>query len=186
MCWWQQILTTAIGAFLGFASGLTLFWIKESVESTHKKQKAIKNLLYEFEYNLTLLADYKKKITECMESVSAEKRKVYLDLNYEFMGVHFAKRFYNEGYLSDFLHQDDMKQWNHFLSKLSPGSEQLVLDEVEKWREGAGSKVELHDIQAKFILYYINPYFRLRPSFYRKKIICSEKDFHAHFLNLIH
>ncbi len=145
MCWWQQILTTAIGAFLGFASGLTLFWIRESVESKQKKQKAIKNLLYEFEYNLSLFKDYTKKITECMESVSADKRKVYLDLNYEFMGVHFAKKFYDEGYLSEFLHQDAMKKWNHFLSKLSPGSEQHVLDEVDKWREGTGSKVELHD-----------------------------------------
>lgn len=145
MTYWEYLSATAIGAFLGFASGLSLFWIKESVGSRQNKQKAIKNLLYEFEYNLSLFADYKKKITECMESVSAEKRKVYLDLDYEFMGVHFAKRFYNEGYLSEFLHQEDMKRWNRFLSKLSPGSEQYVLDEVKKWREGAGSKEQLHD-----------------------------------------
>jgi len=43
------------------------------------------------------------------------------------------------------VHQEDMKRWNHFLSKLSPGSEQYVLDEVEKWREGSGSKEKLHD-----------------------------------------
>ena len=145
MTYWEYLSATAIGAFLGFASGLSLFWIKESIGSRQNKQKSIKNLLYEFEYNLSLFADYKKKITECMESVSAEKREVYLDLNYEFMGVHFAKRFYNEGYLSEFLHQEDMKRWNHFLSKLSPGSEQYVLDEVEKWREGSGSKEKLHD-----------------------------------------
>lgn len=135
MTYWEHVTATAIGALLAFLFGLTLFWIKERWGDTDRRKKAIKNLLYEFEYNLNLFEEYKKKLTECIEAVSSDKRKIYLNLDYNFVGIHFAKRFYNEGYLSDFLHQEDMRRWNIFLSRLSPGSETYVEEEVDKWRE---------------------------------------------------
>ena len=135
MTYWEHVTATAIGALLAFLFGLTLFWIKERWADTDQRKKAIKNLLYEFEYNLNLFEEYKKKLTECVEAVSSDKRKIYLNLDYSFVGIHFARRFYNEGYLSYFLHQEDMRRWNIFLSKLSPGSETYVEEEVDKWRE---------------------------------------------------
>ena len=61
------------------------------------------------------------------------------------MGTRFAKRFYNEGYLSDFLHQEDMKRWNIFLSKFSPGSDTHVKEEVDRWREKDGDKESVYN-----------------------------------------
>ena len=87
----------------------------------------------------------KKKLTEFIEAVSSDKRKIYLNLDYDFVARHFARRFYNEGYLSDFLHQEDMKRWNIFLSKLSPGSETYVEEEVGKWREKNGDKESVYN-----------------------------------------
>lgn len=144
MTYWEHVTATAIGALLAFLFGLALFWIKERRSNTDQRQKAIKNLLYEFEYNLSLFAEYKKKLTECIEAVSADKRKIYLNLNYDSVATHFARRFYNEGYLPDFLHQEDMKKWNIFLSKLSPGSEAYVEEEVDKWREKNGDKESVY------------------------------------------
>lgn len=145
MTYWEHVTATAIGALLGFLFGLALFWIKERLVDTDQRRKAIKNLLYEFEYNLNLFEEYKKKLTECIEAVSSDKRKIYLNLDYDFVGRHFARRFYNEGYLSDFLHQEDMKRWNIFLSKLSPGSEVYVEEEVDKWREKNGDKESVYN-----------------------------------------
>lgn len=145
MKYWEHVTATAIGALLGFLFGLALFWIKERLADTDQRKKAIKNLLYEFEYNLNLFEEYKKKLTECIEAVSADKRKIYLNLDYDFVGTHFARRFYNEGYLSDFLHQEDMKRWNIFLSKLSPGSETHVEEEVDKWREKESDKESVYN-----------------------------------------
>jgi hypothetical protein len=144
MTYWEYVTATAIGALLAFLFGLTLFWIKERWVDTDQRKKAIKNLLYEFEYNLNLFEEYKKKLTECIEAVSADKRKIYLILDYDFVGTYFAKRFYNEGYLSDFLHQEDMKRWNIFLSNLSPGGETYVKEEVDKWREKDGDKESVY------------------------------------------
>jgi len=145
MTYWEHVTATAIGALLGFIFGLALFWIKERLVNSDQRKKAIKNLLYEFEYNLSLFEEYKKQLTERIEDVSAEKRKIYLNLDYSFVGIHFARRFYNEGYLSDFLHQEDMKRWNVFLSKLSPGSETYINEEIDKWREKDGDKESVYN-----------------------------------------
>jgi|GEM_PF-3691005 hypothetical protein len=145
MTYWDYVTATAIGAFLAFLFGLALFYIKEKCVNTGQRTKAIKNLLYEFEYNLNLFEEYKKKLTECITAVSVDKRKIYLNLDYDFVGTHFAKRFYNEGYLSEFLHQEDMKRWNIFLSKLSPGSDTHVKEEVDRWREKNGDKESVYN-----------------------------------------
>lgn len=145
MTYWEHVSATAIGALLAFLLALALFWIKEKCSNTDQRKKAVKNLLYEFEYNLNLFHEYMKKLTECIEAVSADKRKIYLNLHYDFVGTHFARRFYNEGYLSEFLHQEDMKKWNIFLSKLSPGSETYVEEEVGKWREENGDKESIYN-----------------------------------------
>ena len=140
MTYWEYVTATAIGALVAFLFGLALFWIKERLISANQKEKAIKNLRYEFEYNLTWFNEYKKKITECIEAVSADKRNIYLNLDYDYIAKYFAIRFYNEGYLPDFLHQEEMRKWNIFLSKLSPGYEAYVEEEVDKWREKGGNK----------------------------------------------
>jgi ribosomal protein S8 len=135
MTYWEHVTATAIGALLGFLFGLALFWIKERCFKSDQRKKAIKNLIFEFEYNLNLFEEYKKKLTECIEAVSADKRKIYLNMEYGYVARHFARRFYNEGYLSDYLHQEDMKRWNIFLSELSPGSETYVVEQVNGWRK---------------------------------------------------
>ena len=145
MTYWEHVTATAIGALLAFLFGLSLFWVKERWLTTSQKNKAIKNLLYEFEYNLNLFQEYRNELTSCMEDVSADKRDIDLNLDYSFVATYFSTRFYNEGYLSDFLHQEDMKKWNIFLSKLSSGSEKYIVEEVDKWREKGGDKKGVHD-----------------------------------------
>ena len=145
MTYWEYVSATAIGALFAFLFGIGLFWIKENIASRNVRRKAIKNLLYEFEYNLGLFEEYTRKITECIEAVSADKRKIYLDLEYEFVARHFAREFYNGGYLSEFVHQEDMKKWNIFLSKLTSGSETYVMEEIEKWREKDGDKESVYN-----------------------------------------
>jgi hypothetical protein len=140
MTYWGHVTTTAIGAVLAFLFGLALFWFKERWIKTDRRAKAIKNLLYEFEYNLNLFEKYKKKLTECIEAVNTDKRNIYLNLDYSFVAIHFAKEFYKEGYLPDFLHQEEMRKWNIFLSTLSAGSETYVEETVDKWREKNGDK----------------------------------------------
>ncbi len=132
---WVQIINTAVGAFLGFLSGLIIYWLKTRAGLSKQRKNAIKNLRYELEYNLGLCEEFKGKVSETIETVNSENHSVYLTLDYEFIGSYFAKQFYNGGYLSEFLHQDDMKKWNVFLSRLSAGSEAHIEETLEQWRK---------------------------------------------------
>ena len=78
---------------------------------------------YEFDYNINLLNNYHDKLTKCIEAVGVDSKLANIDIDYDFISRHFSRRFYQEGLISKYLHVEDMKRWNDFLSTLGEGSE---------------------------------------------------------------
>ena len=130
----QQVIATLIGTFAGFVGSLLLFWIKESYQNKNKEEALIKNLNYEFDYNINLLNKYETDLTQCIESVGADSKSVYSTIDYKKVAYFFAVQFYKEGLITKYLHPEDMKRWNDFLSSLSEGSENYIIDKLEQWR----------------------------------------------------
>jgi transcriptional accessory protein Tex/SPT6 len=52
----------------------------------------------------------------------------------------FAIQFCREGLISKYLHPEDMKRWNDFLSSLSEGSEGYIKDKIDQWRNSTIEK----------------------------------------------
>ncbi len=136
----QYVLAALIGSFGGFLGALALLWIKVSRDESRKEKSLVKNLNYEFDYNINLLNKYDDQLTRCIEVVSADNKETYLSIDYTFIGRHFAILFYREGFISNYLHVEDMKRWNDFLSTLGEGSEAYVNEIVEKWRSDEATK----------------------------------------------
>ena len=139
MTFQEQVVATLIGTSGGFIGSLLLFWIKQIAEKRSREKTLVRNLRYEIEYNLHLLKGYEMQLTECIEAVGADGKQTYLSIDYSFIGRHFSIQFYREGLLSKFLHPEDMKKWNVFLSTLGEGSQAYVQDILEQWRN---SKIE--------------------------------------------
>jgi hypothetical protein len=135
MAFWQQVIATLIGATSGFLFALMLFWIRERSTKKRLEKHLLKNLHYEFEYNLNLFRKYAGRISECIEAINAGDKNVYLSLDYNFVASFFSMEFYREGLASKYLHYENMKRWNDFLSNHSPGSEEYVLSTLESWRK---------------------------------------------------
>ena len=142
MAFWEQVAATLVGSFGGFIGALIVLWIKVSVADAQKEKALLKNLKYEIEYNVNLLSVYLDNVNKCIEAVTADSKKVYLTLDYEFIARHFSINFYREGLVSKYLHVQDLKQWNDFLSTLSPGGEAYVSEMVTKWRDDKATKDE--------------------------------------------
>jgi len=136
----QQIIATLIGSFGGFLGALGMLWIKSSFDDSRKRKSLIKNLRYELTYNVNLLSKYYDQITKCIEAVGAESKEVYLSIDYTFVARHFSIQFYREGLVSKYLHVEDVKRWNDFLSTLSEGGETYATETVEKWRKNEVDK----------------------------------------------
>jgi len=127
----------------GFIGALLLLWIKQFAEKRSKEKTLVRNLRYEIEYNIHLLKGYETQLTGCIEAVGADGKQTYLSIDYSFVARHFSIQFYREGLISKFLHPEDMKRWNAFLSTLGEDSQEYVQDILEKWRK---SEVEKEDV----------------------------------------
>ena len=136
----QSILPTLIGSFGGSVAALVMLWIKTSYDDSRKRKRILKCLHYELDYNINLLSQYREKVAKCREAVSAGIRDTYLSIDYGFIARHFSVMFYREGLILDYLHVEDVKRWNDFLSMLGEGSEAYVVDTVQKWRDGREAK----------------------------------------------
>ena len=140
MKFWEYLIATLIGTIAGFIFSLTLFWLKERSKKKSNINNLLKNLRYEFEYNLNLFRKYSQKLTECIEAVNSGNHSVYLQLDYNFVASYFSLQFYREGLASKYLHYEDMKRWNDFVSNHSSGAEQYVFDTIENWRKSEAEK----------------------------------------------
>jgi hypothetical protein len=143
MTFQEQVVATLIGTSGGFIGSLVLFWIKQATEKRNKAKTLIRNLHYEIEYNIHLLTGYETQLTECIEAVGADGKQTYLTIDYSFIARHFSIQFYREGLISEFLHPEDMKRWNGFLSTLGEGSQEYVQDILEQWRK---SQIDKEDV----------------------------------------
>ncbi len=142
----EQTFATLIGTTSGFLFSLALFWVKEYFSSSKQRTHLLKNLHYEFAYNINLFKKYHKQITECMEAVSADKRNVFLPLDYNFVASYFSLQFYREGLISKYLHYEDMKRWNDFVTRLSVGNERFLLDSLDSWGKSTLDKERIFDL----------------------------------------
>jgi len=135
MTYTQQIIATLIGTIAGFAGSLVLFWIKELHQNNKRQKSLVKNLRFELDYNVNLLNKYETDLTQCIEAVSADSKSVFTTIQYDKIAHFFAIQFYREGLITKYLHPEDMKRWNDFLSSLSEGSEEYIEDILKKWRD---------------------------------------------------
>lgn len=168
----QQTIATLIGALIGFIVSVLLFWVKEYISVKRRERHILRCLAYEFEYNINLLGKYAGEVSESIEKVNAGKKAVYLNINYSILTRHFAQLFYSEGLLCKYLHPEDMKRWNDLLVNLAAGSETLVKDDLEKWREGKCEKQAIFDtldFERKQIVYAKDM------TVYLKEKICPDK-----------
>jgi hypothetical protein len=136
----EQIIATVIGSFCGFIAALLMLWMKRWFDDEKTKTSLLKNLRYEIEYNINLLTKYEEQLTKCVEAVGADARDVYLSIDYSLIARYFSIQFYREGLVSEYLHIEDVKRWNDFLSTLSEGSEAHVTESLEGWRASTADK----------------------------------------------
>jgi len=141
----MSFLESALGPFIGFVGALILFFLIEYFNKAKQEKSIVKNLTYELKYNLNLYEKFEEQIQECIEGISNDKRNVYLNLDYDFVGRYFALQFYRQGGISKFFHHEDMRRWNISLTSISEGGEKYVTDSVDKWRDSEIEKSEVFD-----------------------------------------
>lgn len=135
MSFWESALASSIGAFVGFVGALLIFFIKECWQNKIRRISIVQNLKLEIAYNINLYEEFDKQLQNCIEAISNDSRSLYLSLDYDFVGTHFAKQFYQNGLLLKYFHPEDMRRWNVMLTQISAGADKYVTECVDQWRE---------------------------------------------------
>ena len=135
MTFWESAAAASIGAFVGFLGALLIFFIKEKWQQAVLRKSIVDNLKLEISYNINLYDEFENQIQNCIEALSNDSRGLYLNLDYDFVGTHFAKQFYQNGLLLAYFHPEDMRRWNVMLTKIGAGADKYVTDCVDQWRE---------------------------------------------------
>ena len=131
----ESVIASSIGAFIGFLGALIIFFIKEWWQNRSRNSSIVSNLKLELTYNINLYEKFESQIQDCIEGISNESRSLYIDLDYDFIGTHFAKQFYQNGLLLKYFHPEDMRRWNVILNQVGSGADKYVTDCVDQWRE---------------------------------------------------
>ena len=135
MTFCESALASSIGAFVGFVGALLIFFVKEWWQNKVRRTSIVENLKLEIAYNINLYEEFEKQIQNCIEALSNDSRSLYLNLDYDFVGTHFAKQFYQNGLLLKYFHPEDMRRWNVMLTKIGAGADKYVTACVDQWRE---------------------------------------------------
>ncbi len=142
MTFWETVSASGFGAFFGFLGALAVFLIQEWNKRRRLNVATVQNLKYEITYNVNLYEKFEEQIQSCIEAISNDSRAIYLNLDYEFVGTHFAKQFYQNGLLREYFYPEDMRRWNVMLNQIGSGAETYVTECVDQWREHKGIEKE--------------------------------------------
>jgi len=142
MSFWQTVAASGFGAFFGFLGALAVFLVQEWQKNRRRDAAIVQNLKLEIDYNVNLYEKFQKQIQDCIEAISNDSKALYLNLDYQFVGTHFAKQFYQNGLLLKYFHPEDMRRWNIMLNQIATGADTYVCECVDKWREDKEIKKE--------------------------------------------
>jgi len=99
MNFWQLIIVTFTGSFLGFLGALVIFWIQDYLKKNKLDKAIVDNLKLELKYNINTYTEYINVIQECMDMVTNNRKDVSLNLRSDYLSTHFSRKFYQSGLL---------------------------------------------------------------------------------------
>ncbi len=143
MTFWQNMFSTFIGAVLGFAFSIVIYFIKTKMSNKSKKDNLEKSLLKELEYNDNFLNGLKNKLNKVIERVAINDKNVFHYFIYSTYSRYFMHAYFNEGYLFEKLSIDDITNINDIFMKMSEPYQQIINESIEQWKQGTLSQADL-------------------------------------------
>jgi len=143
----QQMLASLLGAFLGFASALIVFFLTYYIRNYLSKRTLRRHLKREFEYNLSLIRDWIEEIEKILRKISSSDKKVYSYLQYSYFQRYFIQEAFKLGIMYNLLSNEELSKLNNSLIHCSLAGEQYINSIVSQWKSG---KIEQSDALGRF------------------------------------
>ena len=135
MNFWQNIISTFIGAFLGFIFSICLFYLTNKWSKKSQRKSLEKNLIKEFEFNEHYLQKILEDLKKAIEKITVNDKNVFYYFNYVSFQRLFTQTYFQQGFLYGKLDPDDINLLDTILSRMTQGGEYYINNSIQKWKE---------------------------------------------------
>ena len=135
MNFWQNIISTFIGAFLGFVFSICLFYLTNKWSKKTQRKSLEKNLIKEFEFNEHYLQKILEDLKKAIEKITVNDKNVFYYFNYVSFQRLFTQTYFQQGFLYGKLDPDDINLLDTILSRMTQGGEYYINNSIQKWKE---------------------------------------------------
>jgi len=143
---WQNFLSTFMGAILGFIFSLALFYITRVVAQKSDIKILKKNLNKEFEFNIYFLKNLLNNLNGVIEKITANNKNVWFVHQYEEYQRVFTQAYFQRGLLYDRLTPKELSRWSLLLVHMVQGTVSYLMDQLEKWKADEITQQEASDV----------------------------------------
>jgi len=136
MNFWQNVLSTFIGALFGFVFSIFLFYLTQRLSKNAQKKSLEKNLVKEFEFNEHYLRKILDDLKKTIEKITVNDKNVFYFFNYISYQRLFTQTYFQQGYLYDKLEPDDINLIDTILNRISLGGQAYINNSIQQWKDG--------------------------------------------------
>jgi hypothetical protein len=145
---WQNIISTFIGAFLAFIFSICLFYLTTHLQKKSQRASLEKNLIREFEFNEQYLAKLLSELNKAIEKITVNDHNVYFLGKYEGFQRLFIQFYFQQGFLYEKLTSEDINLLDTILNHMAIATGQYIYNQISSWKSGQLNQSQILGIVA--------------------------------------
>jgi len=146
MEYWTSLISTFIGALLGFIFSLCLFYLVNKWNRNLQRKSLQKNLIKEFEFNGHYLQSLLGNLNKAIEKINADDKKLYYYCYYKDFQRLFIHLYFQQGIHYEKLNPDDINLLITILNHMTQDVQYFVNSSIQSWKDTKISQQEILDI----------------------------------------
>lgn len=136
MNFYQQIIASLIGTFVGFVFSIVLFYLTEKWKSAHTNKNLSSNIQRELQYNVDFLNGYKDEFEKMLRQVTANTKPVYLIFKHSKLQRLFILEAFQKGLLYKYLTVDEINNMDVMINYFLPYRDQALNQILSSYNSG--------------------------------------------------
>jgi phosphate/sulfate permease len=148
MNFYQNVLSTFIGAILGFIFSIFLFYLTQKWSNRTEKKSLEKNLIKELEFNEHYLSKILQDIKKTIEQITVNDKQVYYYFNYMSYQRTFIQTYFQKGYLYEKLEPEDINLIDTILTRITWAGQEYINTSIQKWKAGSLDQAQILKIMS--------------------------------------
>lgn len=142
MSFWQQVISTFIGALAGFLFSILLFYFTERWKNSQKKRNLNFNILKECEYDIDFLEKFKSDFEKACQQITINDKNIFIIFRFSKLQRLFILSAFNEGLLYKNLTVEEIGTLDSMLNYFNFFTDNYLIERLEQFKKDGIGQME--------------------------------------------